>query len=624
MGSPFHRAGPRGRRAVVVATATALLALSALATPVAATVAAVPSALAFQAAPADPCPAAVPVSEVTAGLTGVGYTVSAGTTPEPFTAEVIGVLRDGIAPGLDMIIVETDSPAIQAAGGIWAGMSGSPVYTSDGRLLGAVAYGLSFAPSRIGGITPAEEMLQLLGVPSAAAQLKPPARVRLSTSLQSRIAKTGAASAAEAAGGMSQLRLPLGISGLAGEHFDKVAQATTKSKKLAAVPFRASTDPSAPASPADIFPGGNFAAALSYGDISFAGVGTTTAVCNGVALAFGHPFTFGGKVAYSAHAADALYVQPDSVFGSFKVANPGGVTGTLDQDRLAAIRAALGAGPVPIPVTSTVSGAGTGLTRTGTTQVNQDVDLPSIAAIHLLANLDRTVQKIGEGTSLVTWTVTGKTGGGKPFTLSRTNRFASQFDVSFESIFEMLDFLSIIQGQPFVEAHFSDTTITASADEVFRRYRIDKVLRKTGANTYTEVNSRRPIRVRAGRTVQIRVRLTPYKNRGAVQNLDFTYRIPSDRAGSGGALQVLGGASAFSEDIFCLFDPDACEGVGRVQNFSQILRRLDRQPRNDQVIATMTIDPAPRPGSRSAVIKQVGTASQVVTGHRTIPVIVTG
>jgi SpoIVB peptidase S55 len=621
MGSPFHRAGPRGRRAVVVATVAALLALSALATPVAATVAAVPSAMAFQAAPADPCPAAVPVSEVTAGLTGVGYTVSAGTTPEPFTAEVIGVLRDGIAPGLDMIIVETDSPAIRAAGGIWAGMSGSPVYTSDGRLLGAVAYGLA-GPSSIGGITPAEEMLQLLGVPSAAA--KPPARVRLSTALQDRIVRTGAASAAEAAAGMRQLRLPLGISGLAGEHFDKVAQAAAKSKKLAAVPFRASADPSAPASPADITPGGNFAAALSYGDISFAGVGTTTAVCDGVALAFGHPFTFGGKVAYSAHTADALYVQPDSLFGPFKVANPGGVVGTLDQDRLAAIRASLGAGPTPIPVTSTVSGAGTGLTRTGTTQVNQDVDLPSIAAIHLLANLDRTFQKIGEGTSPVSWTVTGRTGGGKPFTLSRTNRFASQFDVSFDSIFEMLDFLSIIQGQPFVEVHFSTTTITASADEVFRRYRIDKVLRKTGANTYTEVSSRRPIRVRAGGTVQIRVRLTPYKNRGPVQNLDFSYRIPSDRAGSGGALEVLGGASAFSEDIFCLFDPDACEGVGRVQNLSQILGRLDRQPRNDQLIATMTIDPAPRPGSRPAVIKQVRTASQIVRGQRSIPVIVTG
>src|SRR4029453_4564864 len=89
-------------------------------------------------------------------------------------------------------------------------------------------------------------------------------------------------------------------------------------------------------------------------------------------------------------------------------------------------RTRLGAGPAPIPVTATVSGAGTGLTRTGTTQVNTDVDLPSIAAIHLLSNFDRTFQKIGEGTSAVRWIVTGRTGSGRAFTLTRSNRFASQ------------------------------------------------------------------------------------------------------------------------------------------------------------------------------------------------------
>jgi SpoIVB peptidase S55 len=612
--SSLRRFSSPGRRVVAVAAAAALAALGALAAPTPARAV---------AAPPGSCPAAVPVSAVTAGLTGTGYTVSSGTTAEPFTARVIGVLRDGIAPGLDMIIVETDSPALQAAGGIWAGMSGSPVYTSDGRLLGAVAYGLSAAPSRIGGITPAGEMLKVLGFPSAA-NLQSPARVRLPKSLQERIAGTGAASVAQAAGGMSQLRVPLAISGLAGAHFDRVAQAMSRSRRLDALPFRAGAAPSAPASPAQITPGGNFAAALSYGDVTMAGVGTTTAVCAGVALAFGHPFTFGGKVALSVHIADALYVQPDSLFGPFKVANLGGVAGTLDQDRLAAIRARLGAGPVPIPVTSTVSAAGTGLTRTGTTRVNMDVDLPTVAALHLLANLDRTLQKIGAGTSLVTWTVTGKTGAGRSFTLTRANRFASQSDVSFESIFEMLSFLSLIQGQPFAEVHFSKVTITASADELFRQYRIDKVLRKTGTNTYAEVNSRTPIRVRAGGSVQLRVRLARFKNRGPLRTVDLTYRIPADRAGSRGTFQVVGGASAFSENAFCLFNPDACGGGGGAKNFSQILQALGHQPRNDQLIATMTIGPARgKPGSRPAVTKQVRTATQIVTGTRSIPVIIT-
>jgi hypothetical protein len=612
MGSALlHRPGPRARRAVVAAAVAALLALGLLAAPAAG-----------QAAPADPCPAAVPVSQVAAGLTGTGYTVSSGTTPEPFTARVIGVLKDGIAPGLDMIIVETDSPAIRAVGGIWFGMSGSPVYTGDGRLLGAVAYGLSGAPSRIGGITPAEEMRKLLSLPSAA-QRNPRARVQLSTALKDRVLKTGAASTAQVQAGMRQLPLPLGISGLAGPHYDKVAQATAQSKRVTAMPFRASAAPAAAASLAEITPGGNFAAALSYGDVTFAGVGTTTAVCDGRALAFGHPFTFGGKVALSAHTADALYVQPDNLFGPFKVANLGGIAGTLDQDRLAAIRARLGAGPVPIPVSSTVSGAGTGLTRTGTTQVNMDIDLPSIAAIHLLSNFDRTFQKIGEGTSAVRWTVTGRTGDGRTFTLTRPNRFASQFDISFDSIFEMLDFLSVLQAQPFQEVRFSKVTITASADELYRRYRIEKVFQKTGPNRFVEVSSRRPIRAKTGAAVLVRVRLGTYKQRGAPLNLDVAFRIPKGRAGSGGTLGVVGGASAFSEDVFCLFDPDACGQEGGVKSFAQVLQVLGRQPRNNQLIATMTIDPAPKPGSGPAVTRKVRTASQIVTGQRSIPVVVT-
>ncbi len=60
-----------------------------------------------------------------------------------------------------MIVVRTSSDAITTAGGIWFGMSGSPVYDADGHLVGAVAYGLAGA-SPIAGITPAAEMRKLL------------------------------------------------------------------------------------------------------------------------------------------------------------------------------------------------------------------------------------------------------------------------------------------------------------------------------------------------------------------------------------------------------------------------------------------------------------------------------
>jgi hypothetical protein len=64
--------------------------------------------------------------------------------------------------------------------------------------------------------------------------------------------------------------------------------------------------------------------------------------------------------------------------------------------------------------------------------------------------------------------------------------------------------------------------------------------------------------------------------------------------------------------------------VGGVKSFTQVLQVLGRQPRNNQLIATMTIDPAPgKPGSRPAVTRKVRTATQIVTGRRSIPVNVT-
>ena len=152
--------GPgRARRPLV----TGLVAVVALAG--ATTMAAGGTASAAQAvtgATAGGCVAPYPIAKVKAGMTGTGLTVSRGRVPGRFTATVLGVLKDGILPGVDMILVKVDSPAIRAAGGAWAGVSGSPVYAADGRLLGALAYGLSTGPSMTVGVTPAAQMLPVL------------------------------------------------------------------------------------------------------------------------------------------------------------------------------------------------------------------------------------------------------------------------------------------------------------------------------------------------------------------------------------------------------------------------------------------------------------------------------
>src|SRR5690242_1727588 len=70
------------------------------------------------------CPAAYPLSKVHRGLRGTGYTTVKGVHPRPFAVRVLGVLRDGISPGVDMIVIKTHSAAIKHHG-TWQGMSGS-------------------------------------------------------------------------------------------------------------------------------------------------------------------------------------------------------------------------------------------------------------------------------------------------------------------------------------------------------------------------------------------------------------------------------------------------------------------------------------------------------------------
>src|SRR5689334_3187005 len=141
--------GSRGRFVTGLATAALLGA---------GFVQAAPTAL---SAPDLSCPDAYPVSDLAADQLVHGLTVTRGVTPTDFDGQIIGVLKDGIAPGVDMIMAELHSDQIDKTG-IWQGMSGSPVYSEDGRLIGAVSYGLAFGPSEVAGITPAADMQALL------------------------------------------------------------------------------------------------------------------------------------------------------------------------------------------------------------------------------------------------------------------------------------------------------------------------------------------------------------------------------------------------------------------------------------------------------------------------------
>ena len=115
-----------------------------------------------------------------------------------------------------MIMAELHSTQIDKTG-IWQGMSGSPVYSEDGRLIGAVSYGLAFGPSEVAGITPAADMQALLdgGVEKQATidAAKQASRVEVTSKQATAIAQTSDVSTAQADNGFARLRMPLLVSG---------------------------------------------------------------------------------------------------------------------------------------------------------------------------------------------------------------------------------------------------------------------------------------------------------------------------------------------------------------------------------------------------------------------------
>src|SRR5690349_16396535 len=104
-----------------------------------------------------------PLSGIRPGLKGVGRTVFEGNKVQEFQVEFLGVLKNLLAPKHDVILVRLAGGPL-AETGVIAGMSGSPIYV-DGKLVGAVALAFPFAKEAIAGVTPIQEMLDVVPEP---------------------------------------------------------------------------------------------------------------------------------------------------------------------------------------------------------------------------------------------------------------------------------------------------------------------------------------------------------------------------------------------------------------------------------------------------------------------------
>ena len=485
-----------------------------------------------------------PVSEVeafAAGETVTGLSVTQGTTPDAFSGTYIGYIDDGIGIGKDMLLFKLSSAVIDGTGGlkpagIWAGMSGSPVY-KDGRLIGSVSYSLNADNLPIAGVTPAEYM-KSIGT-TAVSTL---AKVKL-TKANLKVSADGITVAGTALAGtsLSQVKT-VNVAGGAGEELNAFANRTfarTAKASKARIMRSGALLPAAAVSSAVTEPlvaGGSVAALYGSGDLVAGAIGTVTAVCGDIVWAFGHPMDYIGTTSlYLANASTALIV-PDGTgrVGSYKqVSKFGEPVGMITQDRLVGIRGTVGATHGYGIDVSVQNPAGTQVGAYHGDQAYQGMSGAAIAYLIGQAALDQ-LDQYGSGTGEISWTIDYRRADGS--TGSLTN---SQIVADPGYFPDAIGTPPANDAAAITDNEFEDVTITGveatvkllSADAF--SYKASAVQVRAKSGSWSSLDGKR---LKAGKTYSLRPRYTVKKNgksHGSVSGDAVSVKLKSTARKSG-------------------------------------------------------------------------------------------
>jgi hypothetical protein len=446
---------------------------------------------------------------------------------------------------------------------------------------------------------------------STASALKRSSSVKLNAKLEQAAATAAGVSTAEFPSTARQLRVPVGVSGLNARGMDRLNQVIQRGNLPFATYRAGSAQAVLDSTAAPLEPGAAVGAAASYGDLTFAGVGTltATALCGDEvrSLAFGHPFFFDGETALGWNAAEVLTVVPDpsNLFGPFKLANLAELRGTVDQDRLAAIRAVEGELPQLSAVTSHVENPDLGTSRDGRTDVARQDFLSFLATFHLLLNQDRVFDRLGAGSSDVSWRISGTRASGEPFELVRRNMYYSPFDISFESIFELEFNLFAIQENGFEAVRIDEVAIDS---EITQRNRTAKITRVLSASSLQpSLKVRKYLFVRPGDTIRLRVFLLP-AGATVARSVDLTQRVPRRARGEGQLVIRGGGEMADEECFFGDCEEGGEEVVGVPASFEELLAELSGAEHSYDLVSSL--------GLRGGVRTTVAPQAEIVLGRR--------
>lgn len=427
-----------------------------------------------------------PLASVTRGVQGYGLTAGPDGI-ERFTVDILG-LHDGFGLGFPLVLVQTRGDIIERAGGVAAGMSGSPVYLPlEGRdaLLGAIGY---VFPDSLGGlalVTPIGAMRE------AASQQPNPTRP-----------------SAVAASKLLPVATPLVVSGLGARALALLQEGLGSDAgplQLQSGGGRANIEA------APLQAGSAVAVAWLTGDIEIAAVGTVTEVLEKQVLAFGHRLLGVGAIDWPLLPAAVVAIIPNRSV-PFKLANVGRVTiGHATQDRAAALVARLDGNAAMLEVELTL------VTDNATTSfrwaVVQDPGLwPALVAAATLEGIERARARVGPGSASVDWVI--HLAGSEPLRLSEQVVAAGEVNLAAARLVAAP--LQLLARNPFQDPRIERIALRVHVDDSRRDNEVLKVI-DDGAEAI------------AGELVRLFVSLQPWRRAGVVLPVDV--RWPDDLHG---------------------------------------------------------------------------------------------
>lgn len=429
------------------------------------------------------------VTDLVVGDRGYGVTAVAGNGLGRFDVEVLGV-QHGAGNGFPLVLVRASGALIEAAGGVAAGMSGSPVYIFTERgeaLLGAIGYVFADSDHSVALVTPIGAMRSAAGA---------------STFTLSH----------ETYGQAVPVATPLLMAGASERTVALLGELFTGSA-LSLLPMGSGSAASdAPDTGFELAPGSAIGVALISGDVQMSAIGTVTTLEDGRILAFGHPLLGLGDAALPFTPAYVTAIVPSRRV-PFKLANVGSrVLGAIDQDRPTAIAGEVGLAPHSVNVTLSLRGVPGDPTHTFEVAADERL-YPVLVATATLQLLDRALSATTPGYAELAWELL-LANGDKVNVLEQVNHEA---DIAYGAALMAGSLLALLAGNEFRAADVTSVNISVHLRARQQVATLEEAILESEA-------------VAAGEAAHVHLRLQPYREQAVVRTV--TVALPDDVEGA--------------------------------------------------------------------------------------------